>query len=57
MTRKARIYEMMIQPIFLYGSECWTIIKQDEISPHNRNQLVTKYQDFKNLDMMIYDNR
>jgi len=24
------MYETMIQPIFLYGSECWTMRKQDE---------------------------
>ena len=27
---KIKIYETMIQPIFLYGSECWTMRKQDE---------------------------
>src|SRR6218665_1459035 len=27
---KIKIYETMIQPIFLYGSECWTMRKLDE---------------------------
>ena len=27
---KIKIYETMIRPIFLYGSECWTMRKQDE---------------------------
>jgi hypothetical protein len=27
---KIQVYETMIQPILLYGSECWTMRKQDE---------------------------
>src|SRR5688572_24048918 len=29
-TKIKKIYETMIQPIFLNGSECWTMRKQDE---------------------------
>jgi len=52
------IYETMIQPIFLYGSESWTVRKQDgkrnltaDMSWLRRLDGVTKLQKIRNEDI------
>src|SRR5688572_20604618 len=55
---KIKIYEMMIQPIFVYGSECWTMRKQDEkriliaeMSWLRKTAEISKLQKIRNYDI------